>query len=84
MCPDNPCLNHLNICPYHILISTNANKHSNVLIDEKNLMDILEIIKVREEPILIILDLKDLNKFIDVLAHSKNIIIIYSINPSYS
>lgn len=46
-------------------------------------MDILEIIKIKEEPILIILDLKDLNKFIDVLAHSKNII-IYSTNLPYS
>ncbi len=74
---EHSSLNHLNLCPQNICISININMYTNILIDEENLMDILEIIKLRREPIIVILDPISLSKYIDRLLYNENIIVIY-------
>jgi len=76
-CLDNFSLSHLNLCPHHICISTNINNYTNILVNEDNLMDILDIIKMRKDPIIIVLDLKDLSKYLDKLIYNGNIVIIH-------
>jgi len=40
-------------------------------------MDILEVIKMRKDPVIIVLDLKDLSKYIDNLVYNENMIIMH-------
>ncbi len=40
-------------------------------------MDILDIIKMRKDPIIIVLDLKDLSKYLDKLIYNGNIVVIH-------
>ncbi len=75
-CLDSLSLSHLNICPHHLCISTYVNKCANILVNEENLMDILEIIKMKNDPMIIVLDLKDLSKYVDNLVHNGSIIIV--------